>query len=163
MAKATSTVASDRQTGELMLNSGAMREQQLTFVSRILKSKVTEAAAVSISRTVKTTKSQCALLVLIFFGCYAGMLVGVRHMVDDTSQVNFLYQAIAVAGMCLCPCSTVMLSGWCASLALSPLPLIFSYKSEKSLCGAGEAQGLLDGSEDDDISEGRATTGYCTV
>eukprot|EP01044_Picomonas_judraskeda_P015211 COSAG03_NODE_2518_length_2684_cov_3.045261_5_plen_105_part_01 len=25
----------------------------------------------------------------------------------------------------------------CASLALSPLPLIFSYKSEKSLCGAG--------------------------
>ena len=25
----------------------------------------------------------------------------------------------------------------CAPLALSPLPLIFSYKSEKSLCGAG--------------------------
>ena len=25
----------------------------------------------------------------------------------------------------------------CASLALSPLPLIFSYKPEKSLCGAG--------------------------
>ena len=25
----------------------------------------------------------------------------------------------------------------CASLALAPLPLIFSYKSEKSLCGTG--------------------------
>ena len=25
----------------------------------------------------------------------------------------------------------------CASLALSPLPLTFSYKSEKSLCGTG--------------------------
>ena len=28
----------------------------------------------------------------------------------------------------------------CASLALSPLPLIFSYKSEKSLCGTGRAK-----------------------
>ena len=26
---------------------------------------------------------------------------------------------------------------WCASLALAALPLIFSYKSEKSLCGTG--------------------------
>ena len=26
----------------------------------------------------------------------------------------------------------------CASLALAPLPLIFSYKSEKSLCGTGD-------------------------
>eukprot|EP01044_Picomonas_judraskeda_P020362 COSAG03_NODE_4506_length_1528_cov_45.931421_2_plen_194_part_00 len=28
--------------------------------------------------------------------------------------------------------------GRCASLALAPLPLIFSYKSEKSLCGTGD-------------------------
>ena len=28
-------------------------------------------------------------------------------------------------------------SCWCAPLALAPLPLIFSYKSEKSLCGTG--------------------------
>ena len=45
---------------------------------------------------------------------------------------------------------TTLLSGWlhkqsfniskaerCASLALAPLPLIFSYKSETSLCGTG--------------------------
>ena len=30
-----------------------------------------------------------------------------------------------------------LLSDRCAPLALSPVPLIFSYKSEKSLCGTG--------------------------
>ena len=37
---------------------------------------------------------------------------------------------------------TTTASGRCASLALAPLPLVFSYKSEKSLCGAGAASEL---------------------
>ena len=40
-----------------------------------------------------------------------------------------------------CPSSAAL--GWyrrCASLALSPLPLILSYKSEKSLCGAAASR-----------------------
>ena len=31
----------------------------------------------------------------------------------------------------------------CVPLALSPLPLIFSYKSEKSLCGTGNLQTVI--------------------
>ena len=55
--------------------------------------------------------------------CAPNILVGAAPLHTVTGVVDWGYAGVA--------------DRWCASRAPAPLPLIFPYKSEKSLCGTG--------------------------
>lgn len=111
--------------GESFLEDSAQspRGSHFLFVTTLLKSEVTEATAMSASRSVKFARVQAIMYLLLIVGCYVSMLMGVRtrplqNSSGDIDWENLTHQLIAVAGMCLCPCTAMVLSGWLLFVSL---------------------------------------------
>ena len=93
-------------------------ERHSKFMTVLLKSEVTEATALSVSRSVKVARLQAYGYMLLIVTCYICMLLAVRAARSQGDWFNTMHQVIAVAGICLCPCTAMVVSGWLLFVSL---------------------------------------------
>ena len=105
--------------GEVLLADSppSPRGSHFHFMTMLLKSEVTEATAVSISRCIKVARLQSYGYMVVIVVCYLVMLLGVSAT-QDVGWYSKMQQMIAVAGMCLCPCTAMVVSGWLLFISL---------------------------------------------
>ena len=112
----------------------ALIGQNFNFMTHLLKSKISEATALEIVESVRQSRKHgiptvtrfpgtsltdclafagalCVLYLMMIFMCYFFMLLGIR-MADERTWENVFSQFLAVAGMCLCPCTAMVISSW---------------------------------------------------
>jgi hypothetical protein len=98
------------------------RSSHFQIMTMLLKSEVTEATAVSINRAIKLARLQSYGYMFVIVFCYGSMLMGVSTEGVGSSQevdwYNVMHQFLAVAGMCLCPCTAMVVSGWLLFISL---------------------------------------------
>ena len=93
-------------------------ESHFQFMTLLLKSEVTEATALSVNRSVRLARLQAYGYMLIIVTCYICMLLAVRAAQSQGDWFNMMHQVIAVAGICLCPCTAMVVSGWLLFVSL---------------------------------------------
>lgn len=94
------------------------RGSHFQFMTVLLKSEVTEATALSVSRSVKRARLQAYGYMLLIATCVFVMLLAVCAAQSQGDWYNMMHQVIAVAGICLCPCTAMVVSGWLLFVSL---------------------------------------------
>eukprot|EP01043_Picozoa_sp_COSAG02_P007464 COSAG02_NODE_223_length_28346_cov_91.381846_3_plen_708_part_00 len=105
--------------GDLLLAESrpSPRGSHFRFMTMLLKSEVTEATAASVSRGIKLARLQSYGYMVVIVACYLIMLLAVSA-VQEVDWYNMMQQFVAIAGMCLCPCTAMVLSGWLLFISL---------------------------------------------